>query len=98
MWTGLSAIDGVRLFGPGPEAARTPTVAFTVANLPAIEVTRQLATHGVFASNGDFYATTVVARLGQTRDGLVRAGCACYTTAEEVERMTQAVAAISGQR
>jgi selenocysteine lyase/cysteine desulfurase len=44
----------------------------------------------VFVSCGDFYATTVVQRLGQP-DGVVRAGCACYTTMEEVERLIDAV-------
>ena len=47
--------------------------------------------HGVFVSHGDFYAATVVERLGQTPHGLVRAGCACYTTPEEVERLSVAV-------
>jgi selenocysteine lyase/cysteine desulfurase len=32
---------------------------------------------------------TVIERLGQT--GVVRAGCACYTTEEEVERLLAAV-------
>ena len=96
MWNGLSAIEGVQLYGPQPDITRTPTVAFTVKGVPSLEVSRRLVEHGVFASNGDFYATTVVERLGQTRDGLVRAGCACYTTADEVERLTQAVAAIAG--
>jgi hypothetical protein len=31
---------------------------------------------GLFLSNGDFYATTIVERLGHARDGVVRAGCA----------------------
>ena len=30
LWSGLSAIDGVTLFGAPPEAPRTPTVAFVV--------------------------------------------------------------------
>jgi selenocysteine lyase/cysteine desulfurase len=45
----------------------------------------------VFVSSGDFYATTVVERLGYGREGLVRAGCACYTTQEEIERLLGAV-------
>ena len=47
----------------------------------------------MFVSNGDFYATTVVERLGLARDGLVRAGCACYTTADEVDRLVEGVGA-----
>ena len=45
----------------------------------------------MFASNGNFYAASVVARLGYLREGLVRAGCACYTTEEEIDRLIQAV-------
>jgi selenocysteine lyase/cysteine desulfurase len=65
-------------------------VAFTVAGRPADEVATRLADRGVFVSSGDFYATTVVDRLG-LGDGLVRAGCACYTTDEEVDRLIEGV-------
>jgi len=41
---------------------------------------------GVFVSHGDFYASTIVAQLGHADDGLVRAGCACYTSDDEVDR------------
>jgi cysteine desulfurase family protein (TIGR01976 family) len=90
MWEGLSAIAGVTLYGPKPGSPRTPTVAFTVAGCPADRVARHLADRGVFVSSGDFYATTVVERLG-LKDGLVRAGCACYTTEEEVDRLIDGV-------
>ncbi|HEY5940607.1 MAG TPA: cysteine desulfurase-like protein [Gemmatimonadales bacterium] len=90
LWDGLSAIEGVTLYGPKPGSPRTPTVAFTVAGQPADDVARRLADRGVFVSSGDFYATTVVARLG-LREGLVRAGCACYTTEEEVDRLIEGV-------
>ena len=96
LWEGLSAINGVRIYGPPPDAPRTPTVAFTVAGFSSTEVAQRLAERGVFASNGDFYAATVVERLGQAREGLVRAGCACYTTSEEVERLIAGVRAITG--
>jgi len=62
-----------------------------VNDLPSIEVAKKLADHGIFLSHGDFYAMTVVERLGLVPDGLVRAGCACYTTAEEVDRLLAAV-------
>ncbi len=96
MWEGLSAIDGVQLYGPAPDAPRTPTVAFTVKGVPALDVSRRLVDHGVFASSGDFYATTAVERLGHARDGLLRAGCACYTTSDEVSRLVEGVRAIAG--
>jgi selenocysteine lyase/cysteine desulfurase len=45
-------------------------------------------------SSGDVYAATVLLRLGHAEDGLVRAGCACYTTDEEVDRLVRGVAAL----
>jgi cysteine desulfurase family protein (TIGR01976 family) len=95
LWEGLSSIKRVKLYGPPPDAKRTPTIAFTVGGYPAIEVSRALVGRGIFASHGDFYAATVVARLGLAEDGLVRAGCACYTTAEECERLVEAVREIA---
>jgi selenocysteine lyase/cysteine desulfurase len=38
---------------------------------------------------------TVVERLGKEEQGLVRAGCACYTTDEEVERLIEGVREIA---
>ena len=99
LWNGLTAIRGVRCYGPPPGRPRTPTVSFVVAGVPSTEVARSLAQEGVFVSNGDFYATTVVERLGHAREGLVRAGCASYTTEDEVDRLLEAVrgVAASGQ-
>jgi len=91
LWNGLREIGRVRLYGPPPGMARTPTIAFTVKGVPSIEVAEKLAKRGVFLSHGDFYALTVVERLGQTPHGLVRAGCACYTTPEEVDRLLAGV-------
>ena len=70
---------------------RTPTVSFTVRGMDAETVTRALAERAVWTSHGDFYASTVVERLGLAAEGLVRAGCACYTTEEEVERLVEGV-------
>ena len=75
----------MKIYGPPPTEPRTPTIGFTVAGLASADVARGLVDEAVFVSNGDFYATTLVERLGQEKDGLVRAGCACYTTGEEVD-------------
>jgi selenocysteine lyase/cysteine desulfurase len=50
---------------------------------------------GVFLSHGDFYAATVIERLGHAADGVVRAGCACYTTVEEVERLLDGIESVA---
>jgi selenocysteine lyase/cysteine desulfurase len=91
LWTGLAEMERVRLYGPALRVARTPTVAFTVNGMPSIEVAKKLVERGIFLSHGDFYAMTVVERLGQAPHGLVRAGCACYTTSQEVDRLLAGV-------
>jgi cysteine desulfurase family protein (TIGR01976 family) len=94
LWDGLAAIKGVKLYGLPSDARRTSTVSFTIKGHPSEEVTKELVKKGVFTSHGDFYALTVVERLGLAEEGLVRAGCACYTTMEEVERLVEGVNAI----
>jgi selenocysteine lyase/cysteine desulfurase len=76
---------------------RTSTVAFTVSGIPSVDVAGYLAERGVFVSHGNFYAHTVVERLGLAREGLVRAGCACYTTANEVDRLIAGVRELCGE-
>ncbi|MEQ1603595.1 MAG: cysteine desulfurase-like protein [Pyrinomonadaceae bacterium] len=92
LWNGLSGIHGVSLYGPSPNYPRTSTVSFTVAGHNSEDVARKLAEKGIFVSDGDFYALTVVERLGV--GGLVRAGCTCYTTDNEVERLIEEVSSL----
>jgi cysteine desulfurase family protein (TIGR01976 family) len=96
LWRGLSAIPGLTLYGPPPSRPRTPTLSFAIAGRDPGDITAALAARGVFVSHGDFYATTVIERLGRAPAGLVRAGCACYTTSDEVERLVDGVASIRG--
>ena len=95
LWRGLAGITAVQLFGSPPGTARTPTVGWVVRGVPSSEVARRLADRAVFVSHGDFYAHTVVERLGLQPEGLVRAGCACYTTSDEVDRLIAGVQAIA---
>lgn len=95
LWQGLASLKGVRMYGPPPDSPRTPTVAFTVDGVASTDVSRKLAARGLFLSHGDFYAATVVERLGLGEEGLVRAGCACYTTEEEIERLIEGVEEIA---
>ena len=92
LWDGLTALPRVRVYGPPPSQPRTPTVSFTVDGMRTHDVARKLAERAVFASSGDFYATTVCDRFGI--DSLLRVGCGCYTTEEEVARLLRAVAAL----
>jgi cysteine desulfurase family protein (TIGR01976 family) len=96
LWDGLGSIPKVQRFGVGPEVSRTPTVAFTVSGVPSGVVAERLAENGVFVSHGDFYAATVIERLGLGTEGLVRAGCACYTNDDEVARLLRGVDQLIG--
>jgi cysteine desulfurase family protein (TIGR01976 family) len=99
LWDGLGEIGAVRRFGPSPDASRTPTVSFVVDGMPSEQVAIALAKEGLFVSHGDFYASTVIERLGFSEQGVVRVGCACYTTAEEVERLLEALGRVArGER
>jgi cysteine desulfurase family protein (TIGR01976 family) len=95
LWQGLSEIKGVRLYGPPLNVPRTPTISFTVKGVASTIVAQKLAGRGLFLSHGDFYAATVIERLGLGEEGLVRAGGACYTTQEEIERLISGLGEIA---
>ena len=95
LWKGLTGTNGVSCYGPSPGRPRTPTVSFTVADVPSAEVAKALAREGVFVSNGNFYATGVLTAYGIGPEGLVRAGCACYTTESEIDRLIESVRCIA---
>jgi hypothetical protein len=92
---GLAAIEGLTLYGPSVDRPRTPTLSFTLQGHSTNDIARALAKKGVFVSNGDFYAMTVIERIGQAADGVVRVGCSCYTTEEEVDRVIEGVREIA---
>ena len=95
LWEGLGAIDGVKRFGLPPGARRSPTVSFRIEGIPSDDVAGALAQRGLFVSHGDFYAATVIERLGVGPDGVVRVGCSIYTTREEIERVVDGVRALA---
>lgn len=92
LWEGLAANPAVKCFGLPPRARRSPTVSFRVEGMSSDDVAGALANRGLFVSHGDFYAATVIERLGVGSDGVVRVGCSIYTTREEIERTVAAVA------
>ena len=95
LWDGLSAMNRVTLYGTPPNLPRTPTVSFTIEGCPSAEAARRLSEKGLFLSHGDFYAATVVERFGLVSEGLLRAGCACYTTEEEIDRLLEGVSELA---
>lgn len=97
MIAGIRAIPGTRIYGVPAGEARTPTLGFTVPGAAPDEVARRLGEEGVFVWNGNFYASTVCERLElEDCGGLIRAGLAPYTTAEDVDRLVDGVRRIAG--
>ena len=93
---GLRDIDGLKAYGPPTGHPRTPTISFTLEGRTAGSIAQSLAERGIFAWAGDFYATTLVQKLGLNRTGgLLRMGLAPYNTAEEVARVVEVMREIA---
>lgn len=93
---GLRDLPGVRIHGPKDATARTPTVAFTLEGYSPQEVAEHLARARVAVWSGDYYAVEAMRALGLSDSGgAIRAGVACYTTAEDVTRLLTAVAELA---
>ncbi|MFW5947791.1 MAG: aminotransferase class V-fold PLP-dependent enzyme, partial [Gemmatimonadota bacterium] len=96
LWDGLADVAGVTLYGPPPGTPRTPTLGFTIAGVRPRDAAGRLAERGLFLSTGDFYATSVIDRLGlRDRGGLLRAGIVAYTTGTEIDRLIDGVAELA---
>ncbi|XVV33782.1 cysteine desulfurase-like protein [Streptomyces sp. CA-100214] len=90
---GLADLGGITVHSRA--ARRTPTLLFTVAGLRPAEVYRRLAEHGVDAPAGTFYALEASRHLGLGDEGGVRVGLAPYTSADDVDRLLTALAALT---
>jgi cysteine desulfurase family protein (TIGR01976 family) len=100
LMAGLRSIPGVRTWGPGDlDAAATqkvPTISITIQGARPEAAARYLATRGIFAWDGHFYAQALIERLGLAEaGGVLRLGIVHYNTAEEVDRMLEAVEAVA---
>ena len=88
----LLSCGKVRLIGSTTAAARTPTVAFTVAGQSSAFVAMELARLGIGVGVGNFYAWRVLKALGiDTTDGVVRVSLVHYTSAKDVDRLIAAL-------
>jgi cysteine desulfurase family protein (TIGR01976 family) len=87
---GLTALPGVTLHSRA--ARRTPTVLATFAGRDAGEVARHLATLGINAPAGTFYAYEPAKRLELGPDGGLRIGLAPYSDDDDVDRLLEALA------
>ena len=89
---GLSAIDGVRVLGPGVGVERTGLAAFDVAGVHAHDVGQYLDSLGIAVRVGHHCAQPLHRRLGLT--ATTRASTYLYNTTDEVDRLIEAVAKI----
>lgn len=95
MLAGLRAIPGVKLWGRPTMEGRVPTFAITIEGHHPDAVAQRLAEQDIFVWSGHFYAVEVIARLGlEEAGGLIRIGLCHYSTAEEVDRLLAALAAL----
>ncbi len=101
MLDGLGAIRGVHVWGIADRnqlGDRTPTFAVTLDGTSPADAAAELGRAGIFAWDGDFYATGLIERLGlHDRGGVLRLGLAHYTTAAEVDRTLEAIGRIAGR-
>lgn len=92
---GLLTLPGARIYGltaPADLPRRVPTVALTIAGHTPRALAAALGERGVFAWDGNYYAITLMERLGlEGSGGALRLGLAHYNTAEEIDRLLGAL-------
>ncbi|HEX4736818.1 MAG TPA: cysteine desulfurase-like protein [Allosphingosinicella sp.] len=93
---GFAEIPGLRLYGPPTMDRRVPTFSFTIEGIETHRIAEHLAAANIFAWSGSFYAVEPVARLGlEEKGGLLRVGLCHYNNAEEVDRLLEALQALT---
>ena len=95
----LGEIPGLRLYGiPDPARAdeRTPTFCFNLDGWSPEALSVALGERGLFTYHGNYYALGVMTALGlEASGGAVRAGYLHYTTADEADRLCDALASLA---
>ena len=88
---GLQSIPGARIYGYTAQSdlsRRVPTVALTIEGYTPRQLAEALGQRGIFTWDGNYYALTLMERLGlEPNGGALRIGLAHYNTAAEVERL-----------
>lgn len=97
---GLSELPGAHVYGltsAADLARRVPTVALTIEGHTPRALAEALGERGIFCWDGNYYAVTLMERLGlEESGGALRIGLAHYNTAEEVDRLLTALHEIVG--
>jgi cysteine desulfurase family protein (TIGR01976 family) len=93
---GLEAIPRLTIHGITDRssfASRVPTVSVSIDGMRPRAAAEALARVGIYAWDGDFYATGLIERLGKAEvGGVLRLGLVHYNTAAEVDRTLEALA------
>lgn len=88
---GLREIKGLRVYGITDTqqlALRVPTFACTFDGYSPRELAKQLASQGIFAWDGNYYALGLMERLElESKGGALRLGMAHYNTIDEIDRV-----------
>ena len=96
---GLQGIRGLTIHGITESARadeRVPTVSVSIDGINPRTAAASLGRAGIYAWDGDFYATGLIERLGKADlGGVLRLGLVHYNTAEEVDRTLEAVETIA---
>ncbi len=96
---GLGSVPGLTIHGitdPDRLAERVPTVSVSIAGIGPRAAAEGLARDGIYAWDGDFYATGLIERLGKAETGgVLRLGLVHYNTADEVDRTIEALERIA---
>ncbi len=98
----LERIRGARVWGITDRVrfgARTPTVAVTLDGVAPRAAAEALGRQGITTWDGDFYARTLIERLGLAESGgVLRLGIVHYNTVEEIDRLLEALEEIAARR
>ncbi len=83
--------NSVRIIGPDDPAERAPTISLALAE-PGAAIAKRLATHGIMAAGGHFYAQRLLQAVGIDPDhGVLRLSFVHYTTPAEIDQLIAAL-------
>jgi selenocysteine lyase/cysteine desulfurase len=95
---GLATLPDLHVWGITDQQRlyqRVPTFSFSWPGRPPLTIAEQLARADIYVWNGDFYALSIVERLGlSAQGGLLRVGLAHYNTLQEIERLIDVLSAM----
>ena len=96
---GLQSVPGLRIWGIADHdrvGDRVPTVSFTLTHRTPRKVAEHLARRDIQVWDGNHFALAIMEALGlQQSGGTVRVGAVHYNTHEEIDRLVQALHALT---